>query len=369
MRGILCAFVLCLFALPLSAAEITFDSNGYAPLADVLDPANYIDVGRFRWSDQSLTDFDFTPPATAIDTSGWQFRHGLYSHDGAVMNGSISTNNTGGSRSFTWTATVSKLAGGRQIGSVEVFAYNLGAQEWHQDMTVTGSSGVIGTVNAGSQLIPTQIYFDGQDEITIELQQGVTNGSYAQPSINIFPVAEAGTSVDLPAGTFVRDAVLGGTQVEGGIDFTLFNVLTPGTFSATLTTTPTSELSQEIINSLPFQLGDTFTSYEFDYSGDLALDDYIGLFIGAFRVKYDPETLGIPASSIRIFHHKDNGEWDVIVPSVYEELGIIAFTTNSFSSFAIGQFHVPEPACCWLILLGIPILRRKRKCQVTPDLS
>lgn len=364
----LCALVVSavLASSPASAVEVTFDGNGRASFTDLLQPGAYIDVDYYRWSDFSITDISHTAPAPAVDYSGWTI--GRIGHSSGSYFTGTNTSQTGGEQAYTLTHTVTKLID-RQIAGVEISREaSLGAG-WENVATVAGQ----GTLTNSSQaplddLHQQRMYFDSpQDSFTVT-QQITANGSQYD-GLRVLPLIapEPGTSIAVPAGDFVRDSLLGGIHEPGGIEVNFIKVLTPGTFSATLITTPTSELSQAVLDSLPFNPGNTFTSYEFTYTGELSTGGHTA--VAQFAVNYDPETLGISSESIRIFHNHE-GEWSVIKPLVYESLGLIFFDAESFSSFSLGQFPgVPEPSSAWLLLLGIPILRRKCKWQASQDIS
>lgn len=358
MRGIICAAVV-LWASVGQAVEVTFDSNGYAPFDDLLISGNYIDVGHFRWSDFSITDASYTPPAGPVSTAGVQLQ--LNSSARTALNMDTDTR-TGGTQSYTYNTTISKIGAGRQIGQIAVSAVAAfpGTDDILPPATavITGSGGVLATLNAWDSFYNTFARFPGEDSVQVAYSVETASNAIDGLRIEAIPVPMAGSSVDIYPGREVTDGVLGGLDQDGGIQFRFFNVLTPGTFTATPTIVPTSELSQSALDSLPYTPGETFTSYDFSYTGEFAPGT-----VGFITAKYDPETLGIPASAIRVFHQKDGGEWEIVpYVTVNEALGLITWEADSFSSFSIGQLQTPEPSTVMLLLFGLPFIRKRHGC-------
>jgi len=169
-------------------------------------------------------------------------------------------------------------------------------------------------------------------------------------------IARPGTLV-LPPGGDPDGSLLGGSDEVGGIDY-LFSGMSGGVLSAEYNTAAPGDVMAHPedypFGPINFALPtDPLMYWEIDFDGDF---DSATITLG-----YDPSNfLGGWTEEDLIVWHYVGDEWLEVVPDDIDTLNhTLTFTTDSFSSFALGA--IPEPTTLGLLMFGgLALLRRRR---------
>ena len=210
------------------------------------------------------------------------------------------------------------------------------------------NSGTVFELAAGTSTITTLTTFSGSNGYN------PSSGLVADAAGNLFGMTESGagnsgtvfelspTTASVGQGANQTATVGGGTSVVGGVQSTLPDVTTPGTFTTTYTVaTSLSQLISDIGSAAAGTINFAFANSSAVQLWQLHFD---GTFTGeaTVTVHFDPTLLGgIPLSELYIEHY-DNGTWVPIYGTVDPIADTITFQTESFSPFVLAE--VPEPS-------------------------